>query len=115
MLAEKKNQDFLIQACSKTNGLYLPCPKVSKGVVEYLLHAFMTTRDARSDFKLPFLNVGSFDAACYCHQRKIKKGWLCSCCLSIYCEPKSSDDSVCMFCGVRFDPFNVKELTNVNP
>ena len=111
ILAKKKDQDFLIQACSKTGGLYLPCPDISKGVVESMLSAFMLTREARADFKLPFLNVGTFYAACHCHQKKIQNGWLCSCCLSIYCKPKTAEDPFCIFCGVKFDPFTVKELS----
>ena len=58
MLSEKKNQDYLIQACAKTNGLYLPTPpRIDKGVVEYFLNAYLVNTEARRHFRLPYITV----------------------------------------------------------
>ena len=38
-----------------------------------------------------------FRAACFCHRRIVDVGFVCSICLSIFCEPVA--DGTCLTCG----------------
>lgn len=47
---------------------------------------------------LPRPTVVDFRASCFCHKNSIDVGWVCSVCLSIFCEKLP----VCITCGADF-------------
>ena len=112
VLSKSKKQNYLTQACSKTKGLYLPMSFIDDSIIEYFLTAYLIGNESRKYFKLPYLTIASFEAACYCHKKIIQTGWVCSSCLAIYCESQGKRGSCfCQFCGVRFDVFDSEELS----
>ncbi|KAK0533639.1 RNA polymerase II transcription factor B subunit 4 [Tilletia horrida] len=48
--------------------------------------------------RLPTLDSVDFRAACFCHRTVVDVGFVCSVCLSIFCEPRKE----CLICGSRF-------------
>ncbi|KAL9934628.1 hypothetical protein V8E36_006403 [Tilletia maclaganii] len=48
--------------------------------------------------RLPTLDSVDFRAACFCHRRVVDVGFVCSVCLSIFCEPRKQ----CLICDSRF-------------
>lgn len=109
----KKNQTFLIQASSKTNGLCLPVTNINASTIEYFLTAYFVNIQSRKQFKLPYMNIETNDAVCFCHKAAVKIGWICTACLAIYCKPQNErKDDKCKFCGVTYAPFSYKELEN---
>ncbi|KAE8244989.1 hypothetical protein A4X13_0g6134 [Tilletia indica] len=48
--------------------------------------------------RLPTLDSVDFRAACFCHRKVVDVGFVCSVCLSIFCEPRKE----CLICGSHF-------------
>ncbi|KAE8186497.1 hypothetical protein CF328_g7212, partial [Tilletia controversa] len=48
--------------------------------------------------RLPTLDSVDFRAACFCHRTVVDVGFVCSVCLSIFCEPRKE----CLICGSTF-------------
>ncbi|KAI4197977.1 MAG: hypothetical protein LQ350_005562 [Teloschistes chrysophthalmus] len=109
----EEDATFLQQASDTTHGTYLPIHH-PHGLLQYLMLAFLPDQST-----LPHLTPGlgeqgvDFRAACFCHRRVVDVGFVCSVCLSIFCEPppdggKEGDGegegeggSVCLTCGTR--------------
>ncbi|PNS14739.1 hypothetical protein CAC42_1761 [Sphaceloma murrayae] len=110
---------FLQQAADATGGIYLnlATPQASilasngnaaasprsraAGLLQYLLQAFLPDPSARQHLYLPGqTNAVDFRAACFCHRRIVDIGFVCSICLSIFCEPLEGDGA-CLTCGTE--------------
>uniref|UniRef100_A0A8D2DVJ8 General transcription factor IIH subunit 3 n=1 Tax=Sciurus vulgaris TaxID=55149 RepID=A0A8D2DVJ8_SCIVU len=76
---------LLQQACDITGGLYLKVPQMPS-LVQYLLWVFLPDQDQRSQ------------AACFCHRNLIEIGYVCSVCLSIFCN----FSPICTTCETTF-------------
>ncbi|EOD51401.1 Transcription factor Tfb4 [Neofusicoccum parvum] len=86
---------FLQQACDATGGIYMQ-PSAPQGLLQYLMMAFLPDETARKHLVLPSAGEVDFRAACFCHRRVVDVGYVCSVCLSIFCEPPA--DQTCPTC-----------------
>ncbi|KAI5308591.1 RNA polymerase II transcription factor B subunit 4 [Ascosphaera atra] len=85
------NPVFLQQAADATGGVYMALtdpPEARNGFLEYLLLAFLPDATLRRrNLRTPAQVDVDFRAACFCHRKVVDVGWVCSVCLSIFCEP----------------------------
>ena len=96
---------FLQQAADATGGIHLArtTPVSHAGLLQTLMLGFLPDPTARQNLILPAQASGSgaggvdFRAACFCHRRIVDLGFVCSICLSIFCEPMA--DGTCLTCG----------------
>ncbi|CAB1319802.1 unnamed protein product [Coregonus sp. 'balchen'] len=85
------------QACDITGGLYLKIPQKS-ALAQYLLWVFLPDSDQRSQLVLPPPVHVDYRAACFCHRNLIEIGYVCSVCLSIFCN----FSPICTTCETAF-------------
>jgi transcription initiation factor TFIIH subunit 3 len=90
---------FLQQAADATGGIYMALDDTSRsGFLQYLMFAYLPDQAAREHLIMPGEGEGvDFRAACFCHRRIVDIGFVCSICLSIFCEPLQ--DNICLTCG----------------
>ncbi|EWC47883.1 hypothetical protein DRE_02765 [Drechslerella stenobrocha 248] len=91
---------FLQQAADATGGVYME-PEAPKGLMQYLMMGFLPDHVARQSLILPTKVDVDFRAACFCHKKVLDIGFVCSICLSIFCEPP--EGAVCSTCDVKLD------------
>lgn len=91
---------FLQQACDATKGVYMALEE-PRGLLQYLMMAFLPDQRSRRHLVLPTRVDVDFRAACFCHRRVVDVGFVCSICLSIFCEPPP--DQHCLTCGTALD------------
>lgn len=91
---------FLQQASDATKGVYMALSE-PRGLLQYLMMAFLPDQRSRRHLVLPTRVDVDFRAACFCHRKVVDVGFVCSICLSIFCEPPPGND--CMTCGTRLD------------
>lgn len=92
---------FLQQACDATKGVYMALSE-PRGLLQYLMMAFLPDQRSRRHLILPTRVDVDFRAACFCHRRVVDVGFVCSICLSIFCEPPPGN--TCLTCGTDLDP-----------
>lgn len=90
---------FLEQAAFITGGSYLSAAANPSGLLQYLMFGFLPDAEARAHLVTPTQASVDFRAACFCHRRVIDKGFVCSICLSIFCEVP--DGAECLTCGTK--------------
>uniref|UniRef100_T1J6K6 General transcription factor IIH subunit 3 n=1 Tax=Strigamia maritima TaxID=126957 RepID=T1J6K6_STRMM len=73
------------QGCDLTHGIYLKIPHLS-GFLQYLLWLYLPEPHLRKYLALPPPVKVDFRAACFCHRDLIEIGYVCSVCLSIFCN-----------------------------
>ncbi|XP_023680355.1 general transcription factor IIH subunit 3 isoform X1 [Paramormyrops kingsleyae] len=88
---------LLQQACDITGGLYLKIPQ-KVALAQYLLWVFLSDSDQRSQLVLPPPVHVDYRAACFCHRSLIDIGYVCSVCLSIFCN----FSPICTTCETAF-------------
>ncbi|CAH7244646.1 Gtf2h3 [Phodopus roborovskii] len=88
---------LLQQACDITGGLYLKVPQMPC-LLQYLLWVFLPDQDQRSQLILPPPIHVDYRAACFCHRSLIEIGYVCSVCLSIFCN----FSPICTTCETAF-------------
>ncbi|KAK2592951.1 RNA polymerase II transcription factor B subunit 4 [Conoideocrella luteorostrata] len=89
---------FLQQACFNTNGTYLVAAH-PQGLLTYLMFGLIADTEARQSLIAPTHDTIDFRAACFCHGKVVDTGFVCSICLSIFCElPENSE---CLTCGTK--------------
>uniref|UniRef100_A0A8B9JVU5 General transcription factor IIH subunit 3 n=1 Tax=Astyanax mexicanus TaxID=7994 RepID=A0A8B9JVU5_ASTMX len=88
---------LLQQACDITGGLYLKIPQKT-ALAQYLLWVFLPDADQRSQLVLPPSVHVDYRAACFCHRNLIEIGYVCSVCLSIFCN----FSPICTTCETAF-------------
>ncbi|KAL4919772.1 TFIIH subunit Tfb4/p34 [Aspergillus aurantiobrunneus] len=91
---------FLQQASDATKGIYMSLSE-PRGLLQYLMMAFLPDQRSRKHLVLPTRVDVDFRAACFCHRRVVDIGFVCSICLSIFCEPPENGD--CLTCGTHLD------------
>ncbi|RAL14022.1 TFIIH/NER complex subunit TFB4 [Aspergillus homomorphus CBS 101889] len=87
---------FLQQAADATKGVYMALAE-PRGLLQYLMMAFLPDQRSRRHLILPTRVDVDFRAACFCHRRVVDVGFVCSICLSIFCEPLEKGE--CLTCG----------------
>eukprot|EP01103_Thecamoeba_quadrilineata_P010985 TRINITY_DN2518_c0_g1_i1.p1 TRINITY_DN2518_c0_g1~~TRINITY_DN2518_c0_g1_i1.p1 ORF type:complete len:237 (-),score=28.37 TRINITY_DN2518_c0_g1_i1:32-742(-) len=92
-----QDSPFLQQASHITSGIYLKPPR-QEVLLQYLLSVYLTDRYSRRFLRLPAQPLVDFRASCFCHRSVINQGFVCSVCLSIYCDFYP----VCSTCGSKF-------------
>lgn len=95
-LALAGNATFLQQACFNTNGTFLQAAH-PKGLLSYLMFGLISDTEARQALITPTHDTVDFRAACFCHGKVVDTGFVCSICLSIFCE--LPEDAQCFTCG----------------
>ncbi|EMR66883.1 putative rna polymerase ii transcription factor b subunit 4 protein [Eutypa lata UCREL1] len=87
-LAIHKTPTFLQQAAYITGGTFLSAAATNhpRGLLSYLMFGFLADAQARLALVNPTQDTVDFRAACFCHRRVIDTGFVCSVCLSIFCE-----------------------------
>ncbi|TKS78643.1 IIH subunit 3 General transcription factor [Collichthys lucidus] len=85
------------QACDITGGLYLKIPH-KLALAQYLLWVFLPDSEQRSQLVLPPPAHVDYRAACFCHRNLIEIGYVCSVCLSIFCN----FSPICTTCETAF-------------
>ncbi|XP_028835317.1 general transcription factor IIH subunit 3 isoform X2 [Denticeps clupeoides] len=88
---------LLQQACDITGGLYLKIPQ-RLALTQYLMWVFLPDVDQRSQLVLPPPVHVDYRAACFCHRTLIEIGYVCSVCLSIFCN----FSPICTTCETAF-------------
>ncbi|XP_072908116.1 general transcription factor IIH subunit 3 [Hemitrygon akajei] len=88
---------LLQQATDITGGLYLKIPQLS-AITQYLLWVFLPAPEQRSQLVLPPPVHVDYRAACFCHRNLIEIGYVCSVCLSIFCN----FSPICTTCETAF-------------
>ncbi|RYN94964.1 hypothetical protein AA0120_g3770 [Alternaria tenuissima] len=88
---------LLQQASDATGGVYMK-PDCPEGLLQYLMMAFLPDVTARTSLIVPSAGGVDFRAACFCHRKVVDIGFVCSVCLSIFCNP-DLPDNLCMTCG----------------
>mmetsp|Transcript_8198 Transcript_8198/g.20720 ORF Transcript_8198/g.20720 Transcript_8198/m.20720 type:complete len:312 (+) Transcript_8198:269-1204(+) len=88
---------FLQQAAHITGGLYYK-PRRGDTLVQHLLSVSSADQYSRRFLQLPNQRGVDFRASCFCHKRPVDTGFVCSVCLSIFCE----DRVLCPTCGASF-------------
>lgn len=91
---------FLQQASDATKGAYMALSE-ARGLLQYLMMAFLPDQRSRKHLVLPTRVDVDFRAACFCHRRVVDVGFVCSICLSIFCEPPENGD--CLTCGTHLE------------
>uniref|UniRef100_A0AAQ5YRM1 General transcription factor IIH subunit 3 n=1 Tax=Amphiprion ocellaris TaxID=80972 RepID=A0AAQ5YRM1_AMPOC len=91
------NSGLLQQACDITGGLYLKIPQ-QVALAQYLLWVFLPDSEQRSQLVLPPPAHVDYRAACFCHRNLIEIGYVCSVCLSIFCN----FSPICTTCETAF-------------
>ncbi|KAA8652504.1 hypothetical protein EYZ11_007681 [Aspergillus tanneri] len=91
---------FLQQASDATRGVYMSLSE-PRGLLQYLMMAFLPDQRSRRHLVLPSRVDVDFRAACFCHRRVVDIGFVCSICLSIFCEPPENGN--CLTCGTHLE------------
>ncbi|XP_010015385.1 PREDICTED: general transcription factor IIH subunit 3 isoform X2 [Nestor notabilis] len=95
----KGNQEMKsrILACDITGGIYLKVLHMPS-LLQYLLWVFLPDQEQRSQLVLPPPVHVDYRAACFCHRNLIEIGYVCSVCLSIFCN----FSPICSTCETAF-------------
>ncbi|XP_052800499.1 general transcription factor IIH subunit 3-like [Mya arenaria] len=88
---------LLQQACDITGGIYLKIPQPA-GLLQYLLWVYLPDPGSRDMLTLPPRVQVDYRAACFCHRNLIDIGYVCSVCLSIFCN----FSPICSTCQTTF-------------
>ncbi|KAF3936274.1 hypothetical protein ABW19_dt0206804 [Dactylella cylindrospora] len=99
---------FLQQAADATGGVYIE-PEHPMGLLQYLMMGFLPDHLSRQSLILPTKVDVDFRAACFCHKKVLDVGFVCSICLSIFCDPP--ENAICITCDTKLD---VSTLENLN-
>ena len=91
---------FLQQASDATRGVYMALSE-PRGLLQYLMMAFLPDQRSRGHLIQPTRVDVDFRAACFCHRRVVDIGFVCSICLSIFCQPPENGD--CLTCGTHLE------------
>jgi transcription initiation factor TFIIH subunit 3 len=88
---------LLQQAAHLTGGTYFKPPDLSS-TLQHLLQSFAVDTTCRQWLQPPALLGVDFRAACFCHKRPCDMVYVCSVCMSIFCEQVAD----CSTCGTLF-------------
>ncbi|KAK7921679.1 TFIIH subunit Tfb4/p34 [Apiospora marii] len=98
-LSPHASPTFLQQAAFITGGSYVAAALNPRGLLTYLMLGFLPDAEARAHLLQATQDRVDFRAACFCHRDVVDTGFVCSVCLSIFCEPPA--DGGCLTCGTK--------------
>ncbi|KAK6906428.1 hypothetical protein I203_100413 [Kwoniella mangroviensis CBS 8507] len=100
---------FLQQAAHLTEGIYWQW-NGRGGLLQYLHARYLPPLSLRHHpFAVPPQDAVGFRAVCFCHHKTLDVGFVCSVCLSIFCEPRP----VCLMCKTRFPIKSIPTLKSL--
>ncbi|XP_039247748.1 general transcription factor IIH subunit 3-like [Styela clava] len=99
-----QDSGLLQQACDMTGGIYMKIPN-QESLLQYLLTAFLVNPDLRKQSLTLTSSTEKrsgvdYRAACFCHRSLVDVGFVCSVCLSIFCQ----FSPICSTCETAFKP-----------
>ncbi|WVQ86292.1 hypothetical protein IAT38_008460 [Cryptococcus sp. DSM 104549] len=101
---------FLQQASHLTDGVYWQW-NGRGGLLQYLHSIYLIPASLRrKPFAVPPQDAVGFRAVCFCHHKTLDIGFVCSVCLSIFCQPKP----VCLMCKTRFPVKSIPTLRTLS-
>ena len=92
-LSLRGSPTFLQQAAYITGGNFLSAAPNPRALLSYLMFGFLADAPARRALVSPSQDTVDFRAACFCHRRVVDTGFVCSVCLSIFCEVPQQQSS----------------------
>lgn len=98
---------FLQQAAHLTGGSYMYLEQ-KDALLQYLIMTFLPPLKLRQFIATPTQDRVDFRAACFCHKKIVDIGFVCSVCLSIFCQPIP----VCSTCRSKFPMKTLQRLNN---
>ncbi|KAG9316328.1 transcription factor Tfb4 [Chiua virens] len=101
---------FLQQAAHLTNGSYIYLER-RDALLQYLIMSFLSPPSIRKTLAVPTQDKIDFRAACFCHKHIVDIGFVCSVCLSIFCQPVP----VCSTCRTKFPLKTLQRLSAARP
>ncbi|KAJ7268761.1 TFIIH subunit Tfb4/p34 [Mycena haematopus] len=104
------NTVFLQQAAHLTGGSYIFLER-RDALLQYLIMSFLPPPSIRKTMSVPTQEQVDFRAACFCHKNIVDIGFVCSVCLSIFCQPSA----VCTTCRTKFPMKTLQRLKAAQP
>ncbi|KAK7005746.1 transcriptional factor [Favolaschia claudopus] len=104
------NTVFLQQAAHLTGGSYIFLER-RDALLQYLIMSFLPPPSVRRTLSVPTQEQVDFRAACFCHKNIVDIGFVCSVCLSIFCQPLA----VCTTCRTKFPIKTLQRLNAARP
>ncbi|KAF8210537.1 TFIIH subunit Tfb4/p34 [Mycena galopus ATCC 62051] len=104
------NTVFLQQAAHLTGGSYIFLER-RDALLQYLIMSFLPPPSIRRTMSVPTQEQVDFRAACFCHKNIVDIGFVCSVCLSIFCQPLA----VCTTCRTKFPIKTLQRLNAARP
>ncbi|KAI6046052.1 transcription factor Tfb4 [Pisolithus marmoratus] len=101
---------FLQQAAHLTSGSYIYLER-RDALLQYLIMSFLPPPSVRKVLAVPKQDKIDFRAACFCHKNIVDVGFVCSVCLSIFCQPVP----VCSTCRTKFPIKALQRLKSACP
>ncbi|KAJ8077254.1 RNA polymerase II transcription factor B subunit 4 [Marasmius tenuissimus] len=101
---------FLQQATHLTGGSYI-CAERQDALLQYLTMALLPPPSVRKTIAVPTQDKIDFRATCFCHKNIVDIGFVCSVCLSIFCQPVP----VCSTCRTKFPIKTLQRLNSSRP
>lgn len=101
---------FLQQAAHLTGGSYIYLDRLD-ALLQYLTMSFLPPPGIRQLLSVPTQDRIDFRAACFCHKNIVDIGFVCSVCLSIFCQPVP----VCSTCRTKFPIKTLQRLNAARP
>lgn len=93
---------ILQQMCHLTGGIFFaPMELYPQSLTQYLLSVFLVDKATRSVLAPPVQPPVPLKASCFCHQKLVEKGKVCSACLSVFCEAYLRDKFLCPTCNTK--------------
>ncbi|KAI9893355.1 MAG: RNA polymerase II transcription factor B subunit 4 [Vezdaea aestivalis] len=89
---------YLQQAAKTTKGRYMKTNE-PRGLIQTLMLGYLPDQTARQFFASPGQEGVDYRSTCFCHKKVIDIGFVCSVCLSIFCEPL--DPMICLVCSTE--------------
>ncbi|PWN47393.1 transcription factor Tfb4 [Violaceomyces palustris] len=100
---------FLQQASHLTGGSYFRLDE-QLGLLQTLMSAYLPSRSIRELLNLPNQDEVDFRAACFCHRKIVDIGYVCSVCLSLFCEPRPQ----CLTCKSKYPQSTLERFAQEN-
>ncbi|KAI0743547.1 transcription factor Tfb4 [Daedaleopsis nitida] len=101
---------FLQQAAHLTGGAYVHVERTD-GLLQYMMMSFLPPPAIRQYMSVPTQDRVDFRAACFCHKKIVEVAFVCSVCLSIFCQPVP----VCSTCRTKFPIPTLQRLRDARP
>jgi len=101
---------FLQQAAHLTGGSYIYLEQ-RHALLQYLIMSFLAPPSIRKTISVPTQEKIDFRAVCFCHKNIVDIGFVCSVCLSIFCQPVA----VCSTCRTKFPMKTLQRLNASRP